>query len=102
MDAAKLSRLILYTRDLTKTQTFYSILGIKWLGGSGPEEIGHSGLPALVGIQLVRQTIFVKIPAIAAELFFRERLGARNPATGHAALEAARSPAVLHGVYLGR
>jgi len=48
MDAAKLSRLILYTRDLTKTQTFYSILGIQWLGGSGPEEIGHSGLPISV------------------------------------------------------
>src|SRR3984957_10729827 len=49
--------------------------------------VGHSGLPEIIGVQLVRQTVFVKIPAIAAEFLFRERLRARNPATGHATLE---------------
>lgn len=37
-----------YAADLRKTQAFYSALGINWLGGGAPSEIGPSGLPAEV------------------------------------------------------
>jgi hypothetical protein len=45
MPGTKLNQLIIHTKDLTKAQRFYSILGVNWIGGLGEEEIGVSGLP---------------------------------------------------------
>ncbi len=47
MDRPQIARLVLRTRDLAKTQEFYTAIGIAWLGG-GPEVIGKSGLPLSV------------------------------------------------------
>ena len=38
---------MLFTRDLRKTQKFYSALGISWLGGR-EDPLGESGIPVSV------------------------------------------------------
>src|SRR6185437_9872864 len=57
-------------------------------------------LPVLVGVELAREAVLVEVAAVLAELFLGQRLRPRHPVAVHAALEAARAAAVLHGVDL--
>ena len=62
--------------------------------------VRHTRLPELVGVELARQTILVKIAPILAEFLFRQSLRSRHPVAGHAALEAPRAAPVLQRINL--
>lgn len=44
---ARLTTIVLFTSNLGDVQSFYSAIGISWLGG-GEEQIGETGLPLSV------------------------------------------------------
>src|SRR5262249_45628734 len=62
--------------------------------------VGHARLPILVGVELARETVLVKVTAILSQLLLGQSLRSGYPVAVYPALESAGAAPMLDGVDL--